>query len=192
MLGLYVSDHPLNGLEPLLVANRDFPIVSLINDPDDYKDGAVVRICGLVTSMQKKTTKQGNLWAIVTLEDLAGSVNVLFFPQNYQTVSTVLNENILVSITGRLRKNEDDSFSIHAIEMVLLDPDSDFSSDVPFIINVNESSCSEENILALKDILTNYSGSTAVKMRVRKNDGSEVTMVLGEQYYVNVSSALLI
>ncbi|QPK94436.1 DNA polymerase III subunit alpha [Actinomyces sp. zg-332] len=189
MLGLYVSDHPLNGLEPLLNANRDVSLIDFLEDSDKYRDNMIVKVCGLVTSMQKKTTKQGNLWTIVTLEDLVASINVLFFPQTYQTVSTILEENILISVTGRLKKNEDDSFSIYATEMTLLDANTQIS-DLPFYVNVSESLCTQENILALKETLSHYPGDTPVKLRVRTQD-NEVILALGKEYSVNSSSSLI-
>ena len=89
MLGLYVSDHPLMGLEGLLGKLADKEI-SELHENDELPDGAMVTIAGLITSLTRKTTKQGNLWAIAQIEDLAGSIEVLFFPQTYQTVSTML------------------------------------------------------------------------------------------------------
>ena len=79
MLGLYVSDHPLMGLEGLLGKLADKEI-SELHENDELPDGAMVSIAGLITSLTRKTTKQGNLWAIAQIEDLAGSIEVLFFP----------------------------------------------------------------------------------------------------------------
>jgi DNA polymerase III subunit alpha len=78
MLGLYVSDHPLHGLEQLLAQLTDRSIASL--HTDDRVDAIVTTLGGLVTGVQRKTTKQGSPWAIVGLEDLEGSAEVLGLP----------------------------------------------------------------------------------------------------------------
>jgi len=76
MLGLYVSDHPLFGVEHILRAAVDLPISALSDD--SLSHDSVVSIGGLITSVQRKVSKQGKSWAIVTIEDLEGSADVLF------------------------------------------------------------------------------------------------------------------
>ncbi|MFX8176187.1 hypothetical protein ABTL07_19170, partial [Acinetobacter baumannii] len=74
MLGLYVSDHPLGGLEHVLAANSDSSIGALLDG--DRPDGDVLRLCGLVTNVQRRMSKKGDTWATITLEDLEGSVDI--------------------------------------------------------------------------------------------------------------------
>ena len=89
MLGLYVSDHPLQGLEHVLAQSADTTIGTLLAD-EDRADGSTVTICGLITSVQRKVTKKGDSWAMVTVEDLEGAIDVLLFPSAYQLSSTLL------------------------------------------------------------------------------------------------------
>ncbi|MEV2248932.1 OB-fold nucleic acid binding domain-containing protein, partial [Streptomyces sp. NPDC049970] len=105
MLGLYVSDHPLFGLENVLADKADAGISQLTGG--DFADGSVVTIGGIISGLQRKMTKQGNAWAIATVEDLAGSIECMFFPATYQLVSTQLVEDAVVFVKGRLDKRED-------------------------------------------------------------------------------------
>ena len=105
MLGLYVSDHPLFGLEHVLSDKADAGIAQLTGG--EHADGAVVTIGGIISGLQRKMTKQGNAWAIATVEDLAGSIECMFFPATYQLVSTQLVEDAVVFVKGRLDKRED-------------------------------------------------------------------------------------
>ncbi|MDN5791146.1 MAG: DNA polymerase III subunit alpha, partial [Micrococcales bacterium] len=69
MLGLYVSDHPLFGIEHVLAQHADTSIAKLQGD-DAPKEGSMVTIAGLITGLQLKRNKRGELWAIATVEDL--------------------------------------------------------------------------------------------------------------------------
>ena len=83
MLGLYVSDHPLLGIEHVLRAAVDMPLSQIAEDSVGHEQ--IVNIGGLITQVQRKVSKQGNSWAIVSIEDLEGAVDVLFFAATYQT-----------------------------------------------------------------------------------------------------------
>ena len=80
MLGLYVSDHPLLGVEHILAAGSDATVADLAESCDD---GQIVTVGGIVASITRKVTKTGSPWAVVQLEDLDGGVETLVFPQTY-------------------------------------------------------------------------------------------------------------
>ncbi len=50
----------------------------------------MVTIAGMITSVVRKQTKNGDLWAIATVEDLESSVEVLLFPKVYASVASAL------------------------------------------------------------------------------------------------------
>ena len=85
---------------------RPTPAISQLTG-GEHADGAVVTIGGIISGLQRKMTKQGNAWAIATVEDLAGSIECMFFPATYQLVSTQLVEDAVVFVKGRLDKRED-------------------------------------------------------------------------------------
>ena len=72
MLGLYVSDHPLMGIEHVLSRAVDRSVASLA-DSEECPSGTVVTIGGLITGLQRKVTRRGDTWAIATVEDLWGA-----------------------------------------------------------------------------------------------------------------------
>src|SRR5689334_11317727 len=83
MLGLYVSDHPLQGLEHVLRASSDCTVGELLTNAE-LPDGSDVRICGLITGVERRMSKKGDSWASVTIEDLEGAIEVMVFPGAYQ------------------------------------------------------------------------------------------------------------
>ena len=81
MLGLYVSDHPLFGIEHVL-SRQDRRGASPQLTGGEHADGAIVTIGGIISGLQRKMTKQGNAWAIATVEDLARLHRVHVLPRH--------------------------------------------------------------------------------------------------------------
>ena len=77
-------------------------------------------VAGLITSLQLKRTKKGDLWAIATVEDLDGAIECLFFPSAYMTYSTMLAQDTVCAVKGRVSAR-DDSISIFAQELTIPD-----------------------------------------------------------------------
>ena len=106
MLGLYVSDHPLRGLEHVLSVAADHSIAAL-GEEGTVPDGQVVNLAGILTGVQRRITKQGRAWASATLEDLDGGVEVLFFPNTYELVGQYIAEDAIVVVRGRVERRDD-------------------------------------------------------------------------------------
>ena len=66
--------------------------------------------------MQRKITKRGDSWAMVTVEDLEGAVDVLLFPSAYQLASPLLIEDTIITVKGRLSRQKDQP-EIHGQEV---------------------------------------------------------------------------
>jgi len=171
MLGLYVSDHPLFGLEHVLNEKADAAIAQLTGG--DYSDGSIVTIGGIISGLQRKMTKQGNAWAIATVEDLAGSIDCMFFPATYQLVSTQLVEDAVVFVKGRLDKREDVP---RLVAMELQVPDlSEASASAPVTITIPTVKVTPPLVEKLGYVLTQHRGSSEVRVRL---EGARKTTVL--------------
>ncbi|KAB8168686.1 DNA polymerase III subunit alpha [Streptomyces sp. 3MP-14] len=171
MLGLYVSDHPLFGIEHVLDEKADAAISAL--NGGDYADGSIVTIGGIISGLQRKMTKQGNAWAIATVEDLAGSIDCMFFPASYQLVSTQLVEDTVVFVKGRLDKREDVP---RLVAMELMVPDlSEASANAPVTITIPTVKVTPPLVERLGEVLGQHRGPTEVRVRLA---GSRTTTVL--------------
>ena len=115
MLGLYVSDHPLFGLEHVISANSDVSIADIQND--ELPHDRAVQVAGMVSGLQRKVTKQGASWAIVTLESLDGVIDVMVFPQTYSQYGQLIAPDSIIQIRGRLDKREEDAPKFVALEI---------------------------------------------------------------------------
>ena len=185
MLGLYVSDHPLSGLEHVLAQSADVSIATLLAD-EFRPDGSTVVIAGLITSLQRKMSKQGNPWAAVTIEDMEGSVEVMFFGETYLAYSTVLAEDQVVVLRGRVRRR-DDTMQLQAMEVTL--PDMTAVADAPVVVSMQVSRCIPPVVEKLREILCTHPGVTEVHLRLT-SPGRATVMRLEENLRVERSPAL--
>ncbi len=185
MLGLYVSDHPLLGLEHILSNGTDCTIGQLLVD-EERPDGHTVTISGLITSLQRKITKRGDAWAMVTLEDLEGAIDVLLFPSAYQLASTLLNEDAIVTIKGRLSRSKDQP-ELHGQEVSL--PDLTDGPSGPVVISLPSTRCTPPIVEQLKDVLSTHRGMTEVRLRLMTKTSTTV-MRLDDRLRVTPSQSL--
>ena len=185
MLGLYVSDHPLHGAERLLAQLTDRSIASLLID--ERADGITVTLGGLITTVQRKTTKQGSSWAIVNLEDLEGSVEVMVFPQSYNQVSTLLIEDAVIIVRARVDRSDDDGVRVVAMEITA--PDFSEADAGPVRLTMDVNRCIPPLIDRLKEILAVHPGTTEVNLHL--TGGTHTTVLrLDDKLRVTPSPAL--
>ncbi|MFV0452670.1 MAG: DNA polymerase III subunit alpha [Propioniciclava sp.] len=161
MLGLYVSDHPLLGLEHLLAAQRDVTIAQL--SAEDGPRENQVAICGMITGIQRKQTKDGKAWAILSVEDLEASIEVLVFNKAYLPVATSLGTDVVVRIKGRVRE-KDDSVEITAQDVTF--PDVTEKTSGPVTISVPTVRCTPQVVEQLKFTLRQHPGMSEVRVRL--------------------------
>ena len=185
MLGLYVSDHPLQGLEHILAAERDVGIGELL--ADDGPRDSMVTVAGMITNITRKTTRRGDIWAVITIEDLEASVEVLLFPRAYEMVSTVLATDTVVKIKGKV-KVEDDVVSLNASELSL--PDITQAPSGPVVISLPATRCTPQVVQQLRDVLATHPGLTEVRLRLQSADKTTV-MRLDERLRVTPSQPLM-
>jgi len=185
MIGLYVSDHPLYGLEQVLATGSDCSIAQLLGD--ERPDGQVITIGGLVTGVARKTTKQGSVWAIVTLEDLEGAVDVMVFPQTYQSVATLIADDAVLFVRGRIDRPDDDATRIVALEISA--PDLSEAPAGPVRLTMSASRCTPPVVERLKEVLSAHPGVTEVHLHLVAQ-GRTTVMRLDDRLRVTPSSSL--
>jgi DNA polymerase-3 subunit alpha len=187
MLGLYVSDHPLSGLEHVLASLAELPIAALASE--DRSDGQLVTVAGLVTGVQRKVTKaKGEPWAIVTLEDLAGSVEVMCFPQLYATAGVLLAEDVVIVVRGRLEKGEEGAPRLRATDISVPNL-SDATASGPVAIHLEVTRCTPPVVERLREVLGNHPGTVEVHVHLR-NGARTTVLSIDDRLRVTPSPAL--
>ncbi len=185
MLGLYVSDHPLFGIEHVLAKHADTSIASLMGE-EPKPDGTPVTVAGLITGLQIKRTKKGDLWAIATVEDLDGAIECLFFPNAYLTVSTMLGHDVVCVVKGRV-SSRDDSISIFAQELTL--PDIKEGPRGPVVVTLPVLRATDAVAERIRRVLGEHPGVTEVHLKLTQ-PGRSMLMRLDDSLRVTASPAL--
>ncbi len=164
MLGLYVSDHPLLGVESLLASLSDKPISAISGEENSSShNDEIVTIAGLITGIQRKVTRQGAAWAILTIEDLTGAIDVMAFSNTYNQYATMMGEDVIVLVKGRVdRREEVPKFVL--MEMSL--PDLHQERKGPLVITLPLARCTPPVVERMKEVLRSHPGTTDVHLRL--------------------------
>jgi len=182
MLGLYVSDHPLFGVEHVIANAVDCPVSAII----DKEDGASVVIGGLLSSVNRRVTKQGNPWAQVQLEDLEGSIEVMFFPATYMNAAVHLVEDAIVLVRGRVDKREE-APKIIASDLTV--PDLSVGERGPVVVSMPTARCTPPLVERLKEVLAAHPGTTEVHLQL-EGSGKSTVVRLDDRLRVSASASL--
>ena len=184
MLGLYVSDHPLFGVEHILRAAVDMPLSQVMEDSGGHDQ--VIRLGGLITQVQRKISRQGTSWAIVSIEDLEGSVDISFYANTYQAHAMEMIEDRVVVIRARIDRREETP-RISALEMTTLDLASGPLG--PLVISIDSARVTAPLVDRMKEILRSHPGTREVHLRL--DDGAKaLVMKIDDELRVTSSPSL--
>ena len=125
VLGVYVSGHPLD--EYAAMWKRHVSAVTTDFEIDDETgetkvlDGTKQTVGGMVMNKTVKTTKNGQLMAFLTIEDLVGTLEIIVFPRDFSIYRSIIDENDKLFITGRVSANADENGKLICEKVVSFD-----------------------------------------------------------------------
>jgi DNA polymerase-3 subunit alpha len=155
MLGLYISSHPLFGVESALRRHTDCSI----NDLRELRDGEMRWVGGVVTSLARKYTKRGDLMATFILEDLQSAIEVFVFPRTMLDYGALLSDDAVVCVKGRIDLREEPP---KIICMELKRPDLSPEHSRPLRVKLDPSALTATCLARLKEVLRGHPGSQPV------------------------------
>ena len=187
MLGLYVSDHPLNGQEVVLQRHRTLYVSDLIAVPkvaesegeetewelQGASEDDVITLTGLLRNIEHRTARaSGKQYASAVLEDMSGSIELSILGKAYDDLRPLLVNDSLVAISGRVRLREQ-FLSMMVRNMKHLEVSLD--SEVSIIrVQVPAEHSTTTLIAELDDVLKRYPGDAEVELRLRHASGVQV------------------
>ena len=187
MLGLYVSDHPLSGMQSILVSLREMSIAHLIDRAGSMPDGQQVTIAGLITNVDRRVSKKGNPWAIVTVEDLESSIQCMFFGKVYEAAAPEFAVDTVVQIRGQVEKR-DETVSMRATEFTV--PTLEEQDERPLTIVLPPIALDQSHVRRLGQILTSHPGPCEVKLALMDDKGNAKVLTFGDRFRVKRDTSL--
>jgi len=182
-IGFYITGHPLSRFSDLMgmVVTADSSNLAKKSDRE------AVTLAGIVSNIRDVMTKRKETMAYVTMEDLKGSVTVIFFPDVYRDTYDLLHGEDPLLIKGTLDVAED-SVKVIASEVKLLSSATErLHNAVYFTVDVRKSSA--EDIEKLGRRLKQYPGKSDVFIRLVE-ERCETVVYLGEDMKVDLSLPL--
>ncbi|WP_330230991.1 DNA polymerase III subunit alpha [Nocardia sp. NBC_00508] len=185
MLGLYVSGHPLDDIAGALAASADTPIATVLAGTVPH--GRTIVLGGMIAAVERRITKKGDPWAIVRLEDLDASTEVLFFPATYTRSATALTEDAVVLVTARVNIREG---RLSLVADALTVPELAYGSGNPITLSLHAHTCTHDTVRSLREIFQRHPGGTEVQILYHARTGP-ARYSIDPTLRVHVSPALL-
>lgn len=181
-LGFYVSSHPLSTIRDKLPFLMTHKITEIVEQPNDK----FVTICGLITATKQIPTKKDPTKFIrfVTVEDLTGKIDVICFNSKIAEFGTFLEPEQRVIISGKVNRRSDDE-----APSILVDNVKPVDNSNIFTIEIKDDLRFEELVL-LKQILCDYSGSDPVMLKMH-DDSGEVKILSASMFWVDSCNDLV-
>lgn len=181
-LGFYVTSHPLSTIRDKLPFLMTHKITEIPEQPNDK----IVTICGLITAVKQIPTKKDPTKFIrfITVEDLSGKIEVIAFNGKIQEYGDYLQNEQRVIISGKVNRRSDDEPPSLIVETVKTVDNSNI-----FTISLIDDFKFEEIVL-LKNLLCQYSGSDPVTFKLKDFD-NDVKILTSSLFWVNSSNELI-
>jgi DNA polymerase-3 subunit alpha len=185
-IGFYLSGHPLAAFQNDMARYATATTETL----DSIPDGKEVTICGIIAGMKLKITKKSQeKMAILNLEDLSGSVEVVVFPDLYKSAHHMLLTDTPLIIAGQLDKSEQGN-KIKAVRLHLL-------SEVKkrgmtrMDVRINATGLTQDDLIKVKEILLRYQGNIPVFLRLQNPTRKESLISVGREIRINPTEQLI-
>ena len=181
MLGLYVSDHPLFGVEAALRRKVEQSVLDL----QTMDDGANVVVGGVITNLARKFTKKGDQMAVFLLEDLDASIEVTIFPRTLAEQGHKLEDDLIVAVKGRLDRRDESRYGLIGQTVTVL---SGLSAGpaAPLRLRLPSAALDELKIQRLKRILREHPGDSVVMVDI----GQGKVLKLADEFRVDLDRSV--
>jgi len=164
VLGFYVTGHPLEQYAEKIRELATHTSETL----EGVERGTPVAICGLLSGVQRRRSREGRPWASAQLEDLYGSVDLVVFGQYYERLSAELNDGEAVLVRGTALPEEGGPPKVSVQELI---PLAVASPALPSLISIRvplAANSEGEAAEALARLFERKPGPTEVRLRLER------------------------
>jgi DNA polymerase-3 subunit alpha len=175
-LGLYVSSHPLADVREQLARRSDVQLAQA----ETLRDGQVVTVGGLVTSVKPFVTRKGDQMAFAEIDDMTGSIEVVVFASMLAQVRQLVVPDAVVMVKGRADRKNEGEVKLVALEMAAFEPTADFGI-VRLRLDARDTRAAI--IQELKSLIGEFPGDAPVVLEVQTSEGPK-TLRFGPEFKV--------
>jgi DNA polymerase III subunit alpha len=193
LLGFYVSGHPLDAYVDLFAAKNYQPISGL----GDLEDRSQFRTAGAIAQVEKKfTRKEGKPFAVIWIEDLTGTIEVVVWNDVYVTVSEILAPGRVIEIRGTV-DTRGDSLRATAQKVKLVtreksngsNGDDENVSEAVVLLQFSPATTSEE-LREVRELLASSPGRRRVQLLFDRPTGDPLRVDAGSDLRVDLTRDL--
>ncbi|MCP4669442.1 MAG: DNA polymerase III subunit alpha [Deltaproteobacteria bacterium] len=177
-LGFYITGHPLARFQKEIGRLT----TCTLQDLPGQKDRSPVKVVGVVEKLKVKRTKRGDKMAVINLEDLTGSTEVVLFPDLFNKVSPLLKSDEPLFVGGSVETSES-SAKILAQEICTLDSIRQKAVKAMEVV-LHEDAVSKDLLRDLQDIVFRYPGECRLLFKVNRPDGKEMVLSAHDRFSV--------
>ena len=186
LLGFYVTGHPLDDYRPLLESKKFTPIARL----GELEDKSTPTIAGALTSVEKKFTKKDSQpFAVVIIEDLSGSLEVMIWNEAFIKAQAHLLQGAVVAITGRLDRREETPRIVANEVKPIKRPAAAASADKPVVLAFDRSTVTEADLTRVRDIVRLHPGPRTLELVFTDAKGGRVRMRANREFAIKLDDA---
>lgn len=166
MLGIYVTGHPLDEY-----SDKASELATHTTDKlDGLEKGNEVVLCGILTGISRRRSKEGKLWASMQIEDREGTVEAMVFSTQYDRLQADLVEDLAVKVRGIVYPEENAAPKISVQDVVSLDRARlDYASVISIRIPLTSTPPDNSKAQELTQLFSRKSGPTQVRLRLEKS-----------------------
>ena len=186
VLSVYLSGHPLEKYEKEIKNSSSISVSDITNT--NCKDEKIVN--GVINQLKIKSSKNGKKFAVGKIEDIDGSIDVLFFPNTYLEFKNLIIEDEPVLIKGRIEFEEDIPQKIIATEVRTL-KEIRIKSIAAIHIKLHSVKIDDIFLNNLKDIIDKYNGNCPVFFDIKEKENIEQTVKAHHTYNIFPSDAFI-
>jgi DNA polymerase-3 subunit alpha len=176
-LGLYVSEHPLQGVAEKLRRKTDCPLIEV----ERRRDGEIVSVGGIVGAIKQVTTKKGDPMVFVRLDDLTGSAEIVVFNSVYTAARELVEMDRILVVKGRVDHKQEGETKLLAIEVA---PFEETPERTEVRLRVDARRAPAGLLRELAELVKEFPGPIPVVVALETSEGRK-TLTFGPQFRVD-------
>jgi DNA polymerase-3 subunit alpha len=174
MLGFYITGHPLDEYDEKATTLA----THLTSGLEGLARSTEVALCGILTSINRRRNKKGELWASLQIEDREGNLEAMVFAKQFESLNAQLVEDKAVLVRGLVYPEENAPPKISVQEIVPLE---NARIAMPSLISIRVPMTGKADASALHELFARKPGKTEVRLRLEKSKDFSVILDVAEK-----------